>query len=132
MKLLGLVIIVLLSAHCDDQSHKKAFKKVPVIAITLQKKSVRKTPKKASTNEQISTFRFETIFDPQLRWGYDIYQQDVLKIHQPHIPVIQGLKGFENANDAALVAKKVLEKLDAGMMPPTLTEQELIQLGVIH
>ena len=132
MKLLGLVIIVLLSAHCDNQSHKKAFKKVPAFAIPLQKKSVRKTPNKASTNEQISTFRFETIFDPQLGWGYDIYQQDVLKIHQPHIPVIQGLKGFENANDAALVAKKVLEKLDAGMMPPTLTEQELIQLGVIH
>jgi hypothetical protein len=132
MKLLGLVIIVLLSAHCDNQSHKKAVKKVPAIAIPLQKKSVRKIPKKVSTNEQISTFRFETIYDPQLGWGYDIYQQDVLKIHQPHIPVIQGLKGFENANDAALVAKKVLEKLDAGMMPPTLTEQELIQLGVIH
>lgn len=132
MKLLGLVIIVLLSAHCDNQSHKKAVKKVPAIAIPLQKKSVRKIPKKVSANEQISTFRFETIFDPQLGWGYDIYQQDVLKIHQPHIPVIQGLKGFENANDAALVAKKVLEKLDAGMMPPTLTEQELIQLGVIH
>ena len=105
---------------------------MPAIAIPLQKKSVRKIPKKVSANEQISTFRFETIFDPQLGWGYDIYQQDVLKIHQPHIPVIQGLKGFENANDAALVAKKVLEKLDAGMMPPTLTEQELIQLGVIH
>ena len=132
MKLLGLVIIVLLSAHCDNQSHKKAVKKVPAIAIPLQKKSIRKISKKVSTNEQISTFRFETIYDPQLGWGYDIYQQDVLKIHQPHIPVIQGLKGFENANDAALVAKKVLEKLDAGMMPPTLTEQELIQLGVIH
>ena len=120
MRLLGLIIIVLLSAHCDNQTHKKAIEKVPTIAIPKQKKSVRKTPQKANTNKQISTFRFETIFDPQLGWGYDIY------------PVIQGLKGFENANDAALVAKKVIEKLDAGMMPPTLTEQELIQLGVIH
>lgn len=132
MRLLGLTILVLLSSRCDNQTHKKAIEKTAPIALPQQKKSVRKTPQKASTNEQISTFHFETIFDPQIGWGYDIYQQDVLKIHQPHIPVIQGLKGFENATDAALVAKKVVEKLDAGMMPPTLTEQELIQLGVIH
>lgn len=132
MRLLGLVFIVLLSARCDNQSLKKTLAKAPAISISQKKKSVRKTPQKAIDNQQISTFRFETIFDPQLGWGYDVYQQDVLKIHQPHIPVIQGLKGFENANDAALVAKKVIEKLDAGMMPPTLSEQELIQLGVIH
>jgi hypothetical protein len=78
-----------------------------------------------------SKYHYQIIQDAAIGFGYDIFEGTHMKIHQPHIPVIPGLQGFKNANDAEKVAQKVIEKLDSGIMPPSLSKDEMIALGVL-
>jgi len=64
-------------------------------------------------------------------WGYDIYNNDKLFVHQPSIPAMPGNKGFAKKSYAEKVAKKVIEKIQHGETPPTVTVEEMKALGVI-
>jgi Domain of unknown function (DUF4907) len=64
-------------------------------------------------------------------WGYDIYNGTRLFVHQPTIPAIPGNKGFASKLFAEKVAKKVIEKIKKSESPPTITIDEMKQLGVI-
>ncbi|MBS1747923.1 MAG: DUF4907 domain-containing protein [Bacteroidetes bacterium] len=64
-------------------------------------------------------------------WGYDIYKDTKLFVHQPNIPAMPGNKGFDSKQFAEKVAKKVIEKIKKGGGPPTITIDEMKQLGVI-
>jgi hypothetical protein len=63
-------------------------------------------------------------------WGYDIYLDEKLVIHQPHIPALSGRKGFKTKEQANSVAELAVLKLKNGIMPPSITSQELDSLGV--
>jgi len=65
-------------------------------------------------------------------YGYDIYFRGHLLVHQPSIPCINGNKGFIRKKDARRVALLVTEKIRKGIMPPSLTLQELKNLGVLY
>jgi hypothetical protein len=78
-----------------------------------------------------SAYTVQTNFSPETGWGYDILENNVVKIHQPHIPVVQGIRGFKTSDDAIKVGKKVIEKLDKGIMPPSLSLEEMQSLGVL-
>jgi Domain of unknown function (DUF4907) len=67
----------------------------------------------------------------QYGWGYDILAEGKLYIHQEFIPAISGRKGFETKEQALLVGNKVIAKIRNKEVPPTLTIQELKELGVI-
>jgi hypothetical protein len=64
-------------------------------------------------------------------YGYDIYKGKVLIIHQPSVPAIPGNSGFATKAAAEKVAGKVVEKMQKGESLPTITIEELKQLGVI-
>jgi hypothetical protein len=64
-------------------------------------------------------------------WGYDIYNKGKLLIHQPSIPALPGNAGFSTKADAGKVAKKVMEKIDRGEYPPSVSIEEMKELGVI-
>jgi hypothetical protein len=64
-------------------------------------------------------------------WGYDILVNNKLIIHQPCIPSLPGNEGFKTKEDAAKVAKLVIEKMKKGEMPPSIDEKELKKLKVI-
>lgn len=64
-------------------------------------------------------------------WGYDIYNDDKLFVHQPSVPAIAGTNGFSSKENAEKVAKKVIEKISQGQNPPTITVIEMKELGVI-
>ncbi len=85
---------------------------------------------RSSTNSP-SRYRVVPLFDPQTGWGYDILDSNRLLIHQPHIPAVQGLRGFKSKDDAIKVAQEVAWKLQRGIMPPTLSEDEMRTLGVL-
>jgi hypothetical protein len=131
----ALIFIVLVVLFGCEMNTKK-----PINLRQKEKNELKTAPQQSTAPSAVSpnnekpasNYRFVTLFDVQIGWGYDIFLNDVLKIHQPHIPVVQGIQGFKSAYDAELVAKKVIEKLDAGIMPPTLSEQELRELGVIN
>ena len=63
-------------------------------------------------------------------FGYDVYQNGKLLIHQPAIPGREGNKGFRTAADAEKVALLVVSKIKNGIMPPAVTQQEMKELGI--
>lgn len=64
-------------------------------------------------------------------WGYDIYDNNKLIIHQPSIPALPGNSGFSTKKNAEIVAKAVIEKIKKGEYPPTISIDEMKKLGVI-
>jgi Domain of unknown function (DUF4907) len=64
------------------------------------------------------------------KYGYDIYVGNLLLIHQPSVPGFKGQGGFENKADAEKVASLVIGKLSKGVFPPSVSEEELKNLGI--
>ena len=58
-------------------------------------------------------------------FGYDILSAGKLLIHQPNIPALPGNAGFYNEDDAVKTANLVIQKINAGIMPPSVTEAEI-------
>ena len=64
-------------------------------------------------------------------FGYEIYVFDALYIHQLHIPGVPGTQGFETEEDAQKTAKLVVEKIHNNIIPPSISVEELKNLGVL-
>ena len=58
-------------------------------------------------------------------WGYDILSAGKVLIHQPNIPAIPGAKGFELETQATQLAQLVVRKINAGIMPPRVSSEEV-------
>ena len=71
-----------------------------------------------------------TTFQVRNGWGYDIYVNGKLFIHQPMIPALQGIKEFETEAKARKVAEFVADKIKRNILPPTVTVHELDSLGI--
>jgi hypothetical protein len=78
-----------------------------------------------------SKLNYKIIQSDHSTWGYDIYDDTKLFVHQPTIPALPGNKGFDTKQAAEKVAKKVIEKIRKGESPPTVTIYEMKQMGVI-
>jgi hypothetical protein len=65
-------------------------------------------------------------------YGYDVFADEKMLIHQPTIPGQPGISGFRKRSDAEKVAKLVIRKLRTGEIPPAITEEELKKLKVIE
>ncbi|MCO6489441.1 MAG: DUF4907 domain-containing protein [Phaeodactylibacter sp.] len=72
--------------------------------------------------------RIETFQNEQKTWGYDLYLNGKRYIHQPHKPAVGGKKGFETEAQAQRVAERVAEKARKGIMPPSVTAEEVDSL----
>lgn len=68
-------------------------------------------------------------FQGSFGWGYDIYTNDSVYIHQEFIPAIEGRKGFTTEEDARKVAKLALVKLKHSKLP-MITIAELDSCGI--
>jgi hypothetical protein len=64
-------------------------------------------------------------------WGYRIMIGDAMFINQPHIPAAQGNAGFSSEEKARKAGEFMINKLDAGISPPTVSIEELDSLGVL-
>lgn len=64
-------------------------------------------------------------------YGYDIYSNNKLTIHQPSVPGLPGNSGFKTKQGAESVAKLVVKKIKNGEMPPTVTIEEMKKLKAI-
>ena len=63
-------------------------------------------------------------------FGYDILVNGKLRVHQPYIPCVEGNHGFASRTDATRAAEMVVVKVKKGIMPPTLTIDELKAAGI--
>ena len=61
-------------------------------------------------------------------WGYDIYQNDKILIHQPYIPTINLEKHFKTEAGAIKTAELVIKKLNGKVFPPSLSQKEVDSL----
>lgn len=98
--------------------------------VIIQPEKVDSVPP-APKNNSKSKYRFESFETQNVGWGYSIYEGSKELIRQPHIPAIQGTQGFATKDQADRVAKEVVRKLDNGIMPPTLSIEEMRKLGAI-
>jgi len=64
-------------------------------------------------------------------FGYDIYMNGTLLIHQPSRPGLPGNERFATEEDAMKVAELVIKKIRNNELPPSVTLQELQELGVL-
>lgn len=78
-----------------------------------------------------ASFEIKTIKN-DIGWGYDIYMNGSMYVHQPHIPAISGNKGFRSEADAKRTAELVIHKIKNNIIPPSLSVKELDSLGVIE
>ena len=100
------------------------------------------TPIPAQTDTNAAKFReagayantklsYKIIDAPGHSFGYDVYANGKLLIHQASIPARPGNEGFKAKQDAEKVAQLVMDKIRKGEMPPTVTVEEMKKLKVI-
>jgi len=68
-------------------------------------------------------------FHTGIGWGYDIYTNDSLYIHQEYMPAIDGRKGFETEEEANKIGKLVMTKLKYNKFP-MISLKELDSCGI--
>ena len=71
------------------------------------------------------------IVETENGYGYKIFVDGKLYISQPSIPGLSGTAGFESEADARKIAELAVFKIKQGIMPPTITLEELETNGVI-
>ncbi len=73
----------------------------------------------------------EIIPAPNKTWGYDIFIENRLFIHQTSVPGMPGNEGFKTKEGAAKVAAFVVAKIKKGEVPPTVTAEDLKKLNAL-
>ena len=78
-----------------------------------------------------SSFQYFIIKAETNTYGYSIYADGHLYIHQTTIPSTPGNKGFPDTASAGKIARLVIQKIKQGEMPPTVTQSDLKKLNII-
>ena len=78
-----------------------------------------------------TTLTYKIIDAPDHTYGYDVFGDGALMIHQTSMPALTDNKGFKTKQDAGKIALLVIEKIRKGEMPPTISIDEMKSLGVI-
>ena len=115
------------------------------ISINAQtsKPSKKKSTQKNEQNKQetpafpsVESFKnakltYKIISAPNNTWGYDILKDGSMCIHQNSIPGVSGINGFATKQKAEKVAKLVVNKIQRGEMPPTVSQDEMKSIGAL-
>jgi hypothetical protein len=65
-------------------------------------------------------------------FGYDILLYGRPLVHQPNIPGLPGNEGFTTKKTAQIVAEFVVKKIRNSEIPPTVTIEDLNNMGVLQ
>ena len=69
-------------------------------------------------------------FKNDFGWGYDIYLEGKLYIHQPYIPAISGNEPFRSEEDARKTGQLIIAKIRKNILPPSVAITELDSIGI--
>ena len=72
----------------------------------------------------------KTIHSDSIGWGYEIYVNNKMLIHQAFIPAVQGKKGFVSEDQAKTIAQLLIKKMSTSKEFPPITIQELDSCGI--
>ena len=84
-----------------------------------------------AANQPAPAFTIQTIVKDDGSFGYNISLDDRILIHQPHIPAVQGIRGFKTKHEAQRVARFVIGKLTANEIP-SVSKEELDNLKIMY
>jgi hypothetical protein len=87
-----------------------------------------KQQKTPYANAQIS---IKIIPSVKKTFGYDILLHGRPLVHQPNIPGLPGNEGFATKEKAHKVAEFVVKKIRNNEMPPTVTIEDLNNMGIL-
>lgn len=90
----------------------------------------RETEKPDLTQETVpvSNVMQLNIFANEGGWGYEIQRAGKTFIRQAYIPVLSGNQPFASSEDAQKIGQLMIHKISNGIMPPSITQQELDSL----
>ena len=74
---------------------------------------------------------YKIIGAPDHTYGYDVFGDGKLMIHQTSVPALPGNEGFKTKDDATKVVLLVIAKIKKGEMPPTISVDEIKTLNAI-
>jgi hypothetical protein len=84
-----------------------------------------------STDEhRAAALTYRIIDAPNGTYGYDILSNGRLFVHQTNVPGLPGNEGCRTREQAEQLAALVITKVQKGEMPPTVTTEELKELGI--
>lgn len=86
-----------------------------------------KAPELAPQVLKTNSIQLKT-FASQGGWGYEIRKGGKTFIRQPYIPVLSGNQAFASSEDAQKIGQLMIHKIKNGIMPPSITQQELDSL----
>ena len=86
--------------------------------------AIRPCTKGTEADGREEKFATYSLYAVETGWGYDIFVDGNLYIHQPFVPVISGERGFPDSLSAETAVRLVLGKLKKGETP-SLTEEEV-------
>lgn len=84
----------------------------------------------SDVKNQMENISYE-IISSEYGYGYKIYLNGKLYINQPYIPALSGKAGFVTTDDAVKIAKLASNKIKQGIIPPTISVEELKLAGII-
>lgn len=61
-------------------------------------------------------------------YGYEIMENGRTRIRQVHVPAVEGLRGFPDSLSARAAGALMIEKIQAGQFPPTLSREEVMNI----
>jgi hypothetical protein len=71
------------------------------------------------------------VFESDNGWAYKILANGKIYIMQERIPALIGERPFRTREEALLVGNKVLEKMKEGYQLPTISLEELVEMGIL-
>ena len=71
------------------------------------------------------------IIEGENGWGYQIFEGESIRINQMHIPSVPGIRGFDSKTKASIAANYVLNEINKGNFPPTVSPEILDSIGAL-
>ena len=102
-------------------------------SIPIKKSGEKRASKKSKQQELVGESLTLKITDSEYNgFGFEILRGTNPLIIQPHIPAIQGIKGFNTKDQASIIGNYMIYKINHGIMPPSISVQDLDSLGITY
>lgn len=98
---------------------------------TTGKQGIKKETKQQKNPYADAEISIRIISSDKRTFGYDILINGKPLVHQPSIPALSGNEGFTTKEKAQKVAEFVVKKIRENEMPPTVTIDDLNNMGVL-
>lgn len=131
-KLIPFLFTALLLFSCQDEVNTTyEDRKEPLGKPLDSKEPAIVMPEPADSTEKAPTYEVVAVEVATGAYGYNILQDGKVFIKQDVVPSLQGNKHFSTEEDAIKVGEFVANKLRNGIMPPTISPEDIESLGVV-